>query len=145
MARFLVVTVSYIARVFWFINVVVENIRYRESDGKLIVGTHGTGVYSTIITSIYDVFPDLVGVQEVDDKTKVSVFPNPAKDKAIIEWSNDIVVNRIIVLDASGKIVLSQKTTTNSFQLQTSNWEKGIYFITLKGKQVEQTQKLVVD
>ena len=46
-------------------NVVVENIRYRESDGKLIVGTHGTGVYSTIITSIYDVFPDLVGIQDM--------------------------------------------------------------------------------
>lgn len=38
-------------------NVVVEHIRFRESDGRLVVGTHGTGVYSTIIESIYDVFP----------------------------------------------------------------------------------------
>ncbi|MGB2458366.1 MAG: T9SS type A sorting domain-containing protein, partial [Flavobacteriales bacterium] len=125
-------------------NVVVENIRYRESDGKLIVGTHGTGVYSTIITSIYDVLPDLVGIKEMDDNTKLSVFPNPATDKAIVEWSNDIVVNSIIVSDASGKVVLSQKTNKNSVQLQTSDWEKGIYFITLKGEQVEQTQKLVI-
>ena len=125
-------------------NVVVENIRYRESDGKLIVGTHGTGVYSTIITSIYDVLPDLVEIQEINDNTKLSVFPNPATDKAIVEWSNDIVVNRIIVSDASGKIVLSQKTTINSVQFQTSDWEKGIYFITLKGEQIEQTQKLVI-
>ena len=81
----------------------------------------------------------------MDDNTKVSVFPNPATDKAIVEWSNDIVVNRIIVSDASGKIVLSQKTTTNSVQLQTSDWEKGIYFINLKGEQIEQTQKLVIN
>ena len=81
----------------------------------------------------------------MDDNTKISIFPNPATDKAIVEWSNDIIINKIIVSDASGKIVLSQKTTTNSFQLQTSNWEKGIYFITLKGEQVEQTQKLVIN
>ena len=126
-------------------NVVVENIRYRESDGKLIVGTHGTGVYSTIITSIYDVLPDLVGIKEMDDNTKISIFPNPATDKAIVEWSNDIIINKIIVSDASGKIVLSQKTNKNSVQLQTSDLEKGIYFITLKGEQVEQTQKLVIN
>jgi hypothetical protein len=126
-------------------NVVVENIRYRESDGKLIVGTHGTGIYSTIITSIYDVLPDLVGIQKIEGHTKFSVFPNPATDNAIVEWSNDIVVNRIIISDASGKVVLNQKTTTNSVQLQASNWKKGVYFITLKGEQVEQTQKLVIN
>ena len=28
-------------------NVVVENIKVRQADGWLVVGTHGTGVYST--------------------------------------------------------------------------------------------------
>ena len=51
----------------------------------------------------------------MDDNTKVSVFPNPATDKAIVEWSNEIIVNRIIVSDANGKIVLSQKTTKIRF------------------------------
>ena len=63
----------------------------------------------------------------MDDNTKVSVFPNPATNKAIVEWSNDIVVNRIIVSDASGKVVLSKKTNTNLIQFQISNWNKGIY------------------
>lgn len=104
-----------------------------------------SGIYSTIITSIYDVLPDLVGIQKIEGHTKFSVFPNPAIDNAIVEWSNDIVVNRIIISDAIGKVVLNQKTTTNSVQLQASNWKKGVYFITLKGEQVEQTQKLVIN
>ena len=124
-------------------NVVVENIRYRESDGKLIVGTHGTGVYSTTITSIYDVFPDLASIKEIDDNKNINIFPNPATEKVIVEWSNNDV-NRIIVSDASGKVVLSEKTSTNLMQLQISNWKKGIYFITIKGEQFEQSQKLVI-
>ena len=67
-----------------------------------IVGTHGTGVYSTIITSIYDVFPDLVNIQENDKNVKLSIFPSPAADEAIVEWSNEIIVNRIIVSDGNG-------------------------------------------
>ena len=124
-------------------NVVVENIRYRESDGKLIVGTHGTGVYSTIITSIYDVFPDLASIKEIDENKKINIFPNPATDNVIVEWSNNDI-NRIIVSDASGKVILSKNTTTNLIQLQISNWNKGIYFITIKGEQFEQSQKLVI-
>ena len=42
-----------------------------------------------------------------------------------------------------GRLFLVKKQI-NSVQLQTSDWEKGIYFITLKGEQVEQTQKLVI-
>ena len=59
--------------------------------------------------------------------------------------SNEIIVNRIIVSDGNGKVILNQKTTGNSVQLETFNWQKGIYFITIKGEQIEQTQKLVIN
>ena len=67
-------------------------------------------VYSTIITSIYDVFPDLASIKEIDDNKNINIFPNPATEKVIVEWSNNDA-NRIIVSDASGKVVLSEKTT----------------------------------
>jgi hypothetical protein len=126
-------------------NVVIENIRFRQSDGKLIVGTHGTGVYSTKITSIYDVFPDLVSVKE-NEEIKITIYPNPASDKTQIEWANVHNFNTIIVTDANGKLIFSEKIKGgNAQQLQTSNWERGLYFITLVGEEKEQTQKLILN
>lgn len=125
-------------------NVVVEHIKFRDSDGKLVVGTHGTGVYSTFITSIYDVFPDLVSVSE-NTKQLLSVYPNPSKDVVNLEWSTSDEWNSIQITDINGKVIFEESVNSNSKKLETSNWQRGVYFINLIGEKKTESQKLILN
>ena len=125
-------------------NVVIENIRFRDSDGKLIVGTHGTGVYSTKITSIYDVFPDLVSINEAD-KTSFSIYPNPANDVVNIDLEENKEWDRLQLIDVSGKVVIDKNITSNSITINTSELDKGVYFINLIGEQKKESKKLILN
>lgn len=125
-------------------SVVVEHMAYRTSDGKLVVGTHGTGVYTTYITDITDVFPDFVTIQEDSSPINIQMYPNPSNGEVTIKWSAENHFDQILAADALGKIVFKKSTTTNHLMIKTSEWPKGIYYITLKGENIEQTQKLIV-
>ncbi len=125
-------------------NVVIENIRFRDSDGKLVVGTHGTGVYSTNITSIYDVFPDLVSINEAD-KTPFSIYPNPANDVVNIDLEENKEWDRLQLIDVSGKVVIDKNITSNSITLNTSELDRGVYFINLIGEQKKESKKLILN
>lgn len=125
-------------------NVVVEHIRFRDSDGKLVVGTHGTGVYSTNITSIYDVFPDLVSIRE-NTKIKFSIYPNPSQNEVNIEWDINEEWNTLQAVDINGRVVLEERINSNSIKLETSNWDRGTYFINLIGKDKTGSKKLILN
>ena len=125
-------------------NVVVENIRFRDSDGKLVVGTHGTGVYSTKITSIFDVFPDLVSIRE-NNKIKLSIYPNPSQNEVNIEWDVNEEWNTLQVVDINGRVVHEKIINSNSIKLETSNWNRGTYFINLIGKDKTGSKKLILN
>jgi photosystem II stability/assembly factor-like uncharacterized protein len=124
-------------------SVVVENIKVRASDGKLVVGTHGTGIYTTYITDITDVFPDILAVEDLTP-TKFEVYPNPTKGSATIKWDSECNYKELLVIDALGKVVKEEVLSTNKLVLATHNWPKGVYYITLKNKTKQQTQKLIV-
>ena len=122
-------------------NVVIENIQFREADGKLLVGTHGTGIYSATISSLNDIYP--TSITELPNQQFFSVYPNPSTSYTTVKWKNKDV-HTLIVADAMGKIVWEQKTQNQQIQIDNSNWPKGIYYIILKSKQEQYTQKLIV-
>ena len=151
-------------------NVVVENIRYRQSDGKLIVGTHGTGVFSTKISSIYDIYSiwsyecisgaceekiDGTGTFELLSEcldscivpiTKNSIYPNPAADFCIVEWREDQNFKTLLISDVQGKeLHRISIEEINQLNIETNNFAPGIYFITLINDNEKVTQKLIVE
>ncbi|MGC6470452.1 MAG: T9SS type A sorting domain-containing protein [Flavobacteriales bacterium] len=126
-------------------NVVVENIRYRDSDGKLVVGTHGAGVFSTKITSIYDVFPDLVSVNEQSNDIIYDIYPNPTSNKLTISLMSS-ENKTILIRDISGKIVFEQNTNNTNLVIDVQNWNKGTYFMSITTeKMIVVTEKLVIN
>lgn len=127
-----------------FGGVVVENIQYRAQDGKLIVGTHGTGIFTTIIESIYDVFPELVSTKEFKAKP-FQLFPNPATSFVNIEFDKNDKYEVMIVKDINGKTIEQLEIRTNSIQYNTTKLKSGIYTITLSGKSTYTTEKLIVE
>jgi hypothetical protein len=60
-------------------------------------------------------------------KATISVFPNPTKDVLTIQNTSNNAIDKVIVTDVSGKIILQQNQNTN--QVDVQNLVKGIYFI----------------
>ncbi len=62
-------------------NVVINMIQTRAHDGKVLVATHGTGMYSTR-------YKDYVGVNEVKRPSlEVRLYPNPVINQAIFRFN----------------------------------------------------------
>lgn len=151
-------------------NVVVEHIQFRESDGRLVVGTHGTGVYSTIIESVYDVFPiwsyeciegaceekvDGSGSFEILTQcldscvvpiTKNAIYPNPSNDFCIVEWIESEPFNTLVLSDIQGKAIRSWDVNEiNQLRIETTEYNSGVYLLTLVSDNKKITQKLVIE
>ena len=63
-------------------NVIIEQIDYRQSDGRLTVATYGRGVFQTTINSIDDI------LSTVDrNTTEFNLYPNPVEDNITLEFS----------------------------------------------------------
>jgi len=70
----------------------------------------------------------LVGVNELD-ANQFQVYPNPAKDMLNIQ--SDYHINSYIVMNNAGQLVSSKDIESNNFQINVSQYERGIYFIKL--------------
>lgn len=81
-------------------NLTVETMDYRESDGQLIVGTHGGGAFASTVT---------VGVENQHQDLPFSLeqnYPNPVKNSTAIYFSLDKQsLATLILMDAVGKVI----------------------------------------
>lgn len=73
----------------------------------------------------------------------ITVYPNPANESVTVEWNG--VANEIELQDLLGKVVLNQTVTPaeRSKQLNLSNLNSGIYFLTIKTVTGNKTVKVV--
>jgi len=76
------------------------------------------------------------------NETEISIFPNPVQDVLNVEFEEEIF--SLQITDAQGKIIV-QKQDLNFFQqINTSDWAKGIYFLSAStNTQKRITQKIV--
>ena len=79
---------------------VVESIKVRQDDGKLVVGTHGTGVYSTTISDITDIFPSSSDIANIE-QNQFNVYPNPANSLVNLIWKKSY--NELLIFNSLGK------------------------------------------
>jgi PKD repeat protein len=98
-----------------------------------------SGKYSVKVTagaactsSSTEINVNKVGVENLENAQNVLVFPNPATDLLNIEFKEgNGTTHTMLILDALGQKIYSNDVTTtqNKYQINTSNWAKGIYFI----------------
>ena len=147
----------------------MENIQYRSSDGKLAVGTHGTGIYTTSIETIYDIYPiwsyncldgnciDIVDgtgefttIEECEENCfeplkDNKIYPNPSTNYSIVEWNSTLMFETLTLSDSEGKILQKWNIeNTDNLRINTNNLSAGIYFVTLKGAENKLVEKLVI-
>ena len=78
---------------------------------------------------------------------KAMIYPNPAKDKATLSLTGLTANAKIIVSDLQGRIIQTDdlQAGTETYELNTSNYASGVYYIHIQCGKDTNTQKLVIE
>ena len=78
---------------------------------------------------------------------KAMIYPNPAKDKATLSLTGLTANAKIIVSDLQGRIIQTEDLQAGSetYELNTSNYASGVYYIRILCSNNVNTQKLIVE
>ena len=128
-------------------NTVCEMVISRQSDGLVVVGTHGNGVYAANYNSVNEI---AVSVKAVAQPTALSLYPNPSLgENAVLSFYGNKANEAIITVhDVNGKQVYKSLVTTNAgwnrlALHETAALPKGVYFITFERNQRRETMKWI--
>ncbi|HRP60966.1 MAG TPA: T9SS type A sorting domain-containing protein, partial [Vicingus sp.] len=75
-------------------------------------------------------------------ESQFSIFPNPFNEVLTIQ-NNDNSKITYQLSDAYGQLLISETTQMLNFQLPTSNFSKGVYFLTITKDNKRFTKKLI--
>lgn len=86
-----------------------------------------------------------VGLNGLSKNNRISVFPNPATSAVTITVADMQSTVNVSVTDIAGRIIYSKPMLNNSETLQVEGFNKGIYFIELKGDALHVIKKIIVE
>jgi hypothetical protein len=102
--------------------ITVSNVTLIDKDGNIInVNTQNDSV--TINTT--------TGIDVVEKISTITVFPNPATEVFSVK-SNELI-RELVITDLSGREILKTNPSATAVQVNTGNFEKGIYIVKVKG------------
>jgi len=67
------------------------------------------------------------GIEEVSDQFSLSIAPNPTN--GIIEIQCEKKITGIEIIDASGRVLMSQKVNSLNTSINLTDLESGVYFV----------------
>lgn len=84
--------------------------------------------------SIYKLIPGSLSVDSFNDDI-VKMQPNPTTDLVHFNFKNDAVPSEIALFDIQGKLITSyRKFSSNSIQLSTKSYNKGLYLVRITNR-----------
>jgi hypothetical protein len=109
------------------------------TDNKLYAGTYGRGLWRT------DLYDSTLNVSDLSFE-EFSLYPNPARDVINIRWNGNENPS-VRIYNSLGKLVYYAKNVNlrNTFQVETSNFSEGLYFVKLSSSLGEITKKVVIE
>lgn len=86
-----------------------------------------------------------VGIGETPfDNASVQIYPNPISTVAIVSSLSDKVTNYQL-FNSLGELVVENKVSSNLFKVDMSSLSSGLYFLKLRGSNLETVSKIVKD
>ena len=109
-----------------------------ENKGVLYVGTHGRGIFkSSNTSSIFD-----LTYENKDILDMVSIYPNPAESFINLEFSSDIDIYDVTIVDLwVKKFIISNSLI--STKIDISSFEEGSYIVVVNSNNGKQLGKFV--
>ncbi len=119
-------------------NVIVNELEVNTADGMLYAATYGRGLWASPLQD------PILGVNDFDIASMVSLVPNPAGDQVTIGLT-DAVEADIRLFDISGKLMIYQPDVLieNKHTLKISGLNTGIYFIRINSSLGTITKRLI--
>jgi hypothetical protein len=77
----------------------------------------------------FDGMASELGIISLDCKNKNDIFLYPNPTKQIVHIQNLKTNSEIILMDATGKIIVNERNLSDSFKLDMSSFKKGVYII----------------
>jgi hypothetical protein len=117
---------------------------------RVFIATHGRGIFGS---DDYSVNPITVGMEDFAEKEKkfeFSVYPNPADNKATIDFEVRREGNTQITLyDLRGQVVLTESLENllpgdHEITIETGELSEGLYLVNLQSGDVSATKKLMI-
>ncbi len=105
---------------------VISDLEYRPSDGMMLIGTHGNGMYETENT--------VLSTEDVNNTVSTNnllIYPNPAEDQLNFNLnSSGARFNSFEIIDAVGRVI-NQATFENTSEksVDLTNYTSGVYFL----------------
>src|SRR5690606_21025830 len=67
----------------------------------------------------------------------IQVFPNPAHDNITVSGLTQLMNSEILISDLTGRIILSEKISSNEQEFNVSGLANGVYLISVSGASQE--------
>jgi hypothetical protein len=84
-----------------------------------------------------------VGTSEpTEEEVEFTLYPNPARDQINITTDNEII--RVDIFNQLGQVVYTQTVKNNYFNLNTSQYTDGIYFVRITTDEGVATKKVLI-
>lgn len=83
------------------------------------------------------------GIENGLIKNSISLYPNPSS-KLVTLYSTAEIIKRVTVISTDGKQILSEAANDTSYQLNVSNFSKGIYIISIETAKGEIVSKKLI-
>jgi len=100
---------------------VVRSMAYRPADNKLLIGTHGNGMFEATITQV-------LGLEDNEISKSIKVYPNPVEDRLNLNMPAELSNNAFFVINnILGQNVMKGSLENN--QVNVNNLDTGMYFI----------------
>ncbi|MCK5856002.1 MAG: T9SS type A sorting domain-containing protein [Bacteroidales bacterium] len=77
-------------------------------------------------------------------ENRALISPNPATDYIQLNLGQEIEIAKIVIYDASGRIVLEDNYFELNSRIQTDNFEQGVYFIRITAESYNKTSKFII-
>ena len=108
--------------------------------GNIAIGNNDTIIYLTLLVDTND-------INEIEGEMSIKLYPNPVKDILQISFGNySSKFKTIEVISLSGQVIKSNKTSRQSFSMDMTGINKGLYFIRIYGdNSIKKTFKIIRD
>jgi hypothetical protein len=115
---------------------VISSLVYRPSDNKLLIGTHGNGMFETTIQGTFS-------TKNFTKTTDVYVYPNPTQDvlnfrSTTLDFSATVTYE---IYNLTGKRILNG--TLNNQKVDVRLLNSGVYFVNLNVGNTTQSLKFI--